>query len=480
MGWVKKANLLGPEGTSGKPGPAGPSNQLRIGTVTTVTDVAAASASISGTMPDQVINLTIPRGLPAPASATNDATTAALLSTTGTASASALNAVVDTGMSRFIEGITSQMHAEGFPALSTDVPTFSVFGPNASSDLTSPVKYAYDSAAVRLLCGIKTPVTWSGYPQYTNTALGTGTGAGDVGPWAVEFTTDSATVHIGMVQALSTAQRTGRYLLYVDGRPVSHAPGSTEWTARSIYWLRLEFDSARRRHIRLYMENLNFFGVQVPTGAAIKLPPKQEKIRAVIIGDSWMVGNFGANDRWPDNLGQTLHRLLGWDVMQSAYGGCGYIAGQVPYTNAARMAAVAAFKPHYVIFNGSVNDWTQSASAIQTAAASAYSQIATLLPNSRIIVAGPQPMTSRMGAGLNAARDGTKAAALAAPNCVAFIDPLADKWLAGMPAQFSNDGLHLRKEGSAFYAKKMADAIVLALAGQGFSWRDWDGGTIAD
>ncbi len=53
---------LGPKGDTGNAGPAGPPNALAIGTVTTAAPGSAAGASISGTAPSQVLNLTIPTG----------------------------------------------------------------------------------------------------------------------------------------------------------------------------------------------------------------------------------------------------------------------------------------------------------------------------------------------------------------------------------------------------------------------------------
>jgi hypothetical protein len=56
-------------GTQGPPGPAGPANKLTPGTVVTVpppnaTTLGAATATITGTPPDQILNLGIPAGLP--------------------------------------------------------------------------------------------------------------------------------------------------------------------------------------------------------------------------------------------------------------------------------------------------------------------------------------------------------------------------------------------------------------------------------
>lgn len=52
----------GPTGPTGSTGPAGPANTLTIGTVTTGAAGSAASAAVSGTAPNQTLDLTIPRG----------------------------------------------------------------------------------------------------------------------------------------------------------------------------------------------------------------------------------------------------------------------------------------------------------------------------------------------------------------------------------------------------------------------------------
>lgn len=54
----------GPAGPTGAQGIPGPANSLTIGTVTTLPTGQDATASITGTAPNQVLNLGIPRGLP--------------------------------------------------------------------------------------------------------------------------------------------------------------------------------------------------------------------------------------------------------------------------------------------------------------------------------------------------------------------------------------------------------------------------------
>ena len=61
---------FGPTGPTGATGPTGPAAEaltLTIGTVTTGAPGSAAAASITGTSPNYVLNLTIPQGSTGPA-----------------------------------------------------------------------------------------------------------------------------------------------------------------------------------------------------------------------------------------------------------------------------------------------------------------------------------------------------------------------------------------------------------------------------
>lgn len=53
---------IGPTGATGATGPAGETPTLTIGTVTTGNPGTEAAASITGTAPNFVLNLTIPQG----------------------------------------------------------------------------------------------------------------------------------------------------------------------------------------------------------------------------------------------------------------------------------------------------------------------------------------------------------------------------------------------------------------------------------
>lgn len=57
-----KDGAKGADGATGATGPAGPPNTLAIGTVSTLATGSAATATITGTSPNQVLTLGIPRG----------------------------------------------------------------------------------------------------------------------------------------------------------------------------------------------------------------------------------------------------------------------------------------------------------------------------------------------------------------------------------------------------------------------------------
>lgn len=59
---ITSSGQRGPVGPTGPTGPTGPSITLTIGEVTTGAPGTQAAASITGTSPNYVLNLTIPQG----------------------------------------------------------------------------------------------------------------------------------------------------------------------------------------------------------------------------------------------------------------------------------------------------------------------------------------------------------------------------------------------------------------------------------
>lgn len=99
--WVLKGSLLGPASTVA--GPPGPANLLTIGTVT-AGNPGVAAATITGTTPNQVLSLTIPKGDPGQANTlaigtvtTGNAGTAAAANITGAVPNYTLNLTIPKG-----------------------------------------------------------------------------------------------------------------------------------------------------------------------------------------------------------------------------------------------------------------------------------------------------------------------------------------------------------------------------------------------
>jgi hypothetical protein len=99
-------------------GPPGPANNLSIGTVTTGASGSQASATITGTPPDQVLNMTIPQGpvsatansaVKAVANATTELTTTAI----ATAGSITVNVPGSGNVIVFVSGFFSILNAGG-------------------------------------------------------------------------------------------------------------------------------------------------------------------------------------------------------------------------------------------------------------------------------------------------------------------------------------------------------------------------------
>lgn len=74
------AGPQGPQGETGPQGPAGPANTLVIGSVTTSAPGSSAEATITGTAPNQTLNLVLPRGEQGPAGSGGSAVVSVLAS----------------------------------------------------------------------------------------------------------------------------------------------------------------------------------------------------------------------------------------------------------------------------------------------------------------------------------------------------------------------------------------------------------------
>lgn len=133
----------------GPQGDPGPSNTLSIGTVTTVTAETGASATITGTSPNQTLNLNIPRGIdgvlggPGPSNVLNIGTvttgaagTSAQVSITGTSPSQTLNFVIPKG-DKGDTGSTGATGPKGDAAATITVGSTTTGNPGTSATVTN-------------------------------------------------------------------------------------------------------------------------------------------------------------------------------------------------------------------------------------------------------------------------------------------------------------------------------------------------------
>ena len=118
--------------------------------------------------------------------------------------------------------------------------------------------------------------------------------------------------------------------------------------------------------------------------------------RIAVIGDSYCAGSSEVP------AGQTIDRVacreLSAECCPIAQGGTGYVSdgtgndpSNSPFGSAQRLAAAAACQPDLVAIVGGVNDQAAGAAAIQKAAAKCLADLRALLPETPIVVVGPQP-----------------------------------------------------------------------------------------
>jgi hypothetical protein len=370
-------------------------------------------------------------------------------------------------------GISAMFAGRAALRLSTDIPaaTFTSFG--GGNPLSGGVTYPFNTTSVMRLGCYPVTVSAGGASFQQNRCNGqTGDNAQ---PWAVEFDTKASDI----VLLFRAGANSARIWCWVDGCPISElAPDQTAGvTAGNPAWYRLRFATAERRRIRLYLVACDFGGITVPADYNIAANPKAEVRRCVFIGDSW--GGESGTSKFPFVVPHLIGRMLNWEMAHCSIGGSGYLAG-TPFSDATRVAGRNAILPHYAIVSGSINDSSFSPAAIQAAASAYYANCAADLPAAcKLFVVGPQPVPSGVApsAALLANRDAVRAAALAAPNVLAFIDPIEGRWIFGPGTVASAsavsegnashllapDGIHLSAAGSFVYASRIAQDILRAL-----------------
>jgi hypothetical protein len=154
--------VAGNNGTNGTNGTNGVSPNLTIGSVTTLSSGSSATASVSGTFPNLLLNLGIPMG------ATGSGSTVAWGGITGVLSSqtdlqTALNAKAASSHSHAQSDVTGLAAALADKASLSGANVFTYGGPSPTIDLTTPNNGSTGGLRVRT-----NPTSGNAYIQFTN------------------------------------------------------------------------------------------------------------------------------------------------------------------------------------------------------------------------------------------------------------------------------------------------------------------------
>lgn len=174
----------------------------------------------------------------------------------------------------------------------------------------------------------------------------------------------------------------------------------------------------------------------------------------VVLGDSFS-GGYGAypGEEWPDLLGDAL----GWDVVNEAVPGSGYLkpGRDVPFGG--RVDDVVAAGPDVVLLAGGINDLSEPTADVADAADDVVARLATALPDAVVVVVSPfsdgdpGPLTVALADAL---------AEVAARHDAAYVD--ATRFLPDSAGDdvYGPDGFHPNEKGHRLLAEGIERALV--------------------
>ena len=321
--------------------------------------------------------------------------------------------------SNIAQQISLRARSQAFPSIAANPPTVSW---SSAAAITNPWVLRHTTDRVKFLGMVPTDNVSFNYRG--------GTSAGSQ-LWAIEYEAEG--IH-SILWRDSNGTSSWRYQLFVDDIPVtasSITPAGVTSASGATFRMTITPSTAGIHRYRIEQVYMTFRGIEFEKLGTIT-PTPNPSIRMAIIGDSFVGGAGGVS--FIDAFSRNMARLLGINAPYiNGQGGTGYLnpgaggtTAQV-FGDSARLDPIITYAPHIVIFFGSVNDdgrGTQN--QIQSAAAAAYQYIRNALPNTKLIVFGPQSTGAANSILENRYinRDAIKAASAQSPNVIGFIDQL--------------------------------------------------------
>lgn len=257
-------------------------------------------------------------------------------------------------------------------------------------------------------------------------------------PFVVEWETDSP------LFAFAIQPLNGRYRLKVDGQWVMDSTKAT-YVDGAVRWVQVSTNRSRKKRLyELHCDEAPFGGLAMGSATDTVHPPLVRKEPPTLwLGDSMTEGNMGNvaysdNDRF-EAFPWVASRILGWDnLIVDGEGGTGYINdgglsdGRKPFPQRVTDdIATLTVKPERIVVTGGYNDGASAASAVTAAATDTYGRLAAACPGAPVWVVFLPDRGAPVPADQTALSNAVKAAAIVAPNVVAFIDGITGDWTPG-------------------------------------------------
>lgn len=323
-------------------------------------------------------------------------------------------------------------------ALTPDAPTITTVGAvnNATPSISPATTINYNDGRLRFFGARQMSVYNSAYIGNGSSSVGAvGDGTKIWLGYFLEFELDSAAFELRLNGDFATASGLD-YMMWVDGLPVSREP--LKYGTSTGKWItNFTWAAKRRRRITILTAALLH---QIYIGKKDALFPSTRKLgRSVcVISDSFGTGIGGSGVQ--SRIGSWMYRLalrLGFeDIHCACQASTGYVNDNGGTLGAGRFSArlateVIPVNADWNIFLGSVNDdnGTITPAQVRAEATSCYATLASALPNSKLIVFGPQYMDGIAHLPRDAIAAAIQSAAAAAPNVVRYV-PMSG-WVTG-------------------------------------------------
>lgn len=197
-------------------------------------------------------------------------------------------------------------------------------------------------------------------------------------------------------------------------------------------------------------------GITATVATPAPAPPPATVL--VTIGDSFTASDWTGPDGWPVQVA----RGSGAQLVNVAHGGAGYVnANDSTFTYQA--AALLPADASVVVVWGGYNDRAQVLPIVAWQARATYAAVRRLAPDAQLVVIGPQWPDANPSPVILAMRDVVHQAA--AEYGATWVDPIAERWLAGHPELIGPDGIHPNSgPAQSYLAQRIGPTVVAALA----------------